>query len=167
MQGSPFEPHLILDSEDALEVVDEIKLLGLVVRSDLSWSSNTNTMCQKVFSRMWILRRLKGLGADREALLDTYNQQILSIVEFAAPVWTPGLTQSQAHQIERVQKTAVRVILGDSYTSYKQGLALMKLEPIQQRRKRLCAKFTTKAISHPRFNTWFQTTEQKKKQTIV
>lgn len=32
-----FEPQLTLDSDDALEVVDEIKLLGLVVRSDLSW----------------------------------------------------------------------------------------------------------------------------------
>lgn len=112
---------------------------------------------------MWILRRLKGLGADREALLDTYKQQILSIVEFAAPVWTPGLTRDQAHQIERVQKTVVQVILGDSYTTYKQGLVQMKLETLQHRRYKLCLKFTTKAISHPKFNSWFQTNEPKNK----
>ena len=160
-----FEPQLTLESHDTLEVVDEIKLLGLVIRSDLSWSSNTDKMCKKVFSRMWILRRLKGLGADTGALLDTYTQQILSIVEFAAPVWTPGLTQNQSYQIERVQKTAVRVILGDSYISYKQGLSQLKLQPLDQRRKKLCLKFTSKAISHPRFSSWFRSNEPAIKQT--
>ena len=117
-----FMPELTLASQDYLEVVEEIKLLGLVIRSDLSWSSNTDNMCKKAYTRMWILRRLKNIGADKDELLDVYRQQIMSVLEFAAPVWTPGITQHQIHQIERVQKTALFVILGEEYVSYKSSL---------------------------------------------
>ena len=103
-------------------VVDQVKLLGLTIRSDLNWKTNTKRMCQKGFSRMWILRRLESLGASRCDLLDTYRHQILSIMEYAAPVWTPGLTKVQADQIERVQRTAVYIILGHDFTTYRKGL---------------------------------------------
>ena len=156
------QPLLTFGSTETLEVVEEIKLLGLVIRSDLSWKTNTSKMCQKAFSRIWMLRRLKGLGADQEDLLDTYKQQILSVIEFAAPVWTPGLTQCQANKIERVQKTAVRVILGDTYISYKRGLAKLKLSTLTERRQKLCVNFTKKAINHPRFKTWFCNNDAKK-----
>lgn len=160
-----FEPLLNLGSPQTLEVVDEIKLLGLIISSDLSWESNTSKMCQKAFTRMWMLRRLQGLGADQEDLLNTYKQQILSVIEFAVPVWAPGLTKIQANRIERVQKTAVRIILGDTYISYKKGLAKLKLQTLAQRREKLCVKFTTKATKHPRFNTWFCNNDSKKTHT--
>ena len=49
-----FHPTLTLDGETQLEVVDEIKLLGVTVRSDLSWKSNTDSMCQGAYSRLWL-----------------------------------------------------------------------------------------------------------------
>ena len=82
-----FQPHMMLNTKEPLEVVEEIKLLGIVIRSDLSWSSNTNNMCKKAFSRMWIIRRLKALGAENGELVDIYRQQILSVLELAVPVW--------------------------------------------------------------------------------
>ena len=38
------------------------------------------------------------------------------------PVWQPALTKQEAYQIERVQKTACHVILGDKYDSYDSAL---------------------------------------------
>ena len=105
---------------------------------------------------MWILRRLKKLGTEQEELLDVYRQQILSVIEFSAPVWTPGLTKNQAHQIERVQQTAVHIILGEQFISYRQGLKQLKLDTLKQRRLNLCNKFTVKATKHEQFCTWFQ-----------
>ena len=59
-----------------LEVVEKCKLLGLIVRSDLKWHDNTVHMCKKGYTRMWMVRRLKKLGANIEELLDVYTKQI-------------------------------------------------------------------------------------------
>ena len=55
-------PETNLD-EHELEVVDEIRLLGLILRSDMKWTSNTENMITKANKRLWMLRRLKNLGA--------------------------------------------------------------------------------------------------------
>ena len=104
---------------------------------------------------MWILRRLDNLGASRNELLDTYKQQILSIMEYAAPVWTPALTKIQINQIERVKRTAIYIILGEEFTSYKRGLKQLGLETLEKRRRKLCTKFTLKASKHDKFSSWF------------
>ena len=59
-----FMPELRIDDHE-LEVVDEIRLLGLVIRSDMSWISNTANNVGKANKRLWILRRLKNLGAQQ------------------------------------------------------------------------------------------------------
>ena len=114
---------------------------------------------------MWIIRRLKALGAENGELVDIYRQQILSVLELAVPVWAPGLTQQQIHQLERVQKTAIRVILSDEYTSYKQGLNLLKLSTLEDRRQKLCTKFTSKALKNEKFNSWFAPNPPRNKNT--
>ena len=57
-----------------------------------------------------MLRRLKPLGASEEDLLDVYEKQIRSVLEFASPVWTSGLTNDEKNQIERVQKAAFSIL---------------------------------------------------------
>ena len=58
-----------------LEVVEEFKLLGLDIRSDLSWQSNTEQLCSKAYKRLWMLRNLKKLGVGNNELIDVYNKQ--------------------------------------------------------------------------------------------
>ena len=53
---SDFFPNLTLN-DTPLEVVEEIRLLGVMVSSDLPWRSNTTTMCKKAYSRLWMLQR--------------------------------------------------------------------------------------------------------------
>ena len=40
---------------DELEVVEETKLLGLVIRSDLSWRPNTTDMINRANRKLWTL----------------------------------------------------------------------------------------------------------------
>ena len=47
-----------------------------------------------------MLRRLKGLGANEEEILDVYQKQVRSVLELAVPVWQAGLTQQEVRQIE-------------------------------------------------------------------
>ena len=58
-------------------------------------------------------------------------------LEQAAPVWHHSLTKADCSSLERVQKTAVRVILKDRYKNYEDGLKMLKLDSLEQRRNKL------------------------------
>ena len=64
MKKYDFTPELQLGGQD-IEVVEEMKKVGFQLRSDLKTISNTRYIIKKGYSRMWILRRLKALGAKR------------------------------------------------------------------------------------------------------
>ena len=53
-----FMPQLNLGDLE-IELVEEMRVLGLIVRSDLKWSTNTENMVLKEYKRLWMLRRLK------------------------------------------------------------------------------------------------------------
>jgi len=58
--------------------------------------------------------------------------------------------------IERVQKCACYIILGNQYTSYKNALKLLDLETLESRRRKLSLKFAIKASKHSKFKAWFK-----------
>ena len=67
-------------------MVEETTLLGIKMQSNLKWGTNTSYICEKAYKRLWIIRRLKSLGATREELVDIYIKQVRYVLELAAPV---------------------------------------------------------------------------------
>ena len=67
-----FQPKIETGSGDFLEVVDEMKLLGIIVQNYMRWKSNTTNLCNKGYARLWILRNLKIFGATNADILDVY-----------------------------------------------------------------------------------------------
>ena len=112
-------------------------------------------MCEKGYARLWMLRRLRLLGASTEEMMDVYNKQVRCILELAVAVWEPGLSVSEDKQIERVQKTAFCIILGDHYLNYKNALRYLQCETLKDRRKKLCLTFAKKSLKHPKYQNWF------------
>ena len=155
-----FMPQLTIDGTNPLEVVEEFRLLGLVFKSNLSWQANTNQMCQKGFARLWMLRRLKKLGATQSEMIDVYYKQIRCILELAVAVWTPGLNKGESDQIERVQKCALHVIMGDNYQNYDHAAQLLEVDKLSQRRVQLCLNFARRLENHPKYSTWFHPAEE-------
>ena len=131
-----FVPDLSVDGS-VVETVEEMKLLGLILRNDLSWKPNTEIMTKKAYKRLWILKRLKKQGASLDDLRDIYVKQVRSVLEFGVPVWSSGITQEDATDIERVQKSFLHIALGNDYTDYKAALAESSLEMLSSRRTRL------------------------------
>ena len=148
-----FFPEITIGKE-TLDVVNEMKLLGVKISTDLKWHSNTEFITKKAYSRLWLIRRLKSFGANQNELLDVYNKQVRSTLEFAAVVWHAGLTQINTSDIERVQKSALAIILGPQYSSYDNALKLVKMESLKKRREKLSLSFARKtAKTHPH---WFE-----------
>ena len=102
-----------------------------------------------------MLRRLKGLGASETELLDVYMKQVRSVLELAVPVWQPALNQQEVKQIERVQRCALYIILGDQYSNYDHAMDLLECDNLNDRRNKLCENFAKKSVKHPKFTNWF------------
>ena len=60
-----------------LEVKRKMKILGVIVTSDLRWDSNTEYICKKAYKNMWVVRRMKALGMDTFTLLNYYFKKFV------------------------------------------------------------------------------------------
>ena len=147
-----FPPELYIQGfGEKLQVVQETKLLGVILTSDLKWSANTDFICKKGYKNMWTLRRMKKLNLDPLLILDVYIKEIRSVLELAVPAWHSGLTVKQTADIERVQRVAVYIILSDFATgksefSYDMALVVLNIEPLSVRRETLCLNFAKKTL---------------------
>ena len=155
-----FKPDLEINGQQ-LETMEEMKILGLTLRNDLSWKTNTNIMVNKAYKRLWIITRLKSRGANSEDLLDIYIKQIRCLLEYGVAVWNSNLTVSESNDIERVQKSFLHIVLGDTYKDYENALKICKLETLKERRQKLCLNFAKKAAKHPSHSKWFKPQENK------
>jgi hypothetical protein len=150
-----FLPELSLTPDTNIEVVEEMKIVGFILRSDLKTVSNTNYIIKKAYARMWIVRRLKALGASRSRLLDVLQKQVLSVLQLAVPAWDCFLTCQERADLERVLKTGLRIIWGHDYTTFEQVLIESGLKTLQESRTRIVRKFVRKSAAHNKFGKWF------------
>ena len=155
-----FFPRFTFNSNE-LEVVEEFKLLVVVIRSDLSWHANTDYMVGRAYKKIWCLKRLKQLGAKPSDLMDVYIKQIRCLLEFAVTVWHPSLTNEDRLKIERVQKAALYVIMGQEYRSYRTALKHFQLETLFLRRNKLCKTFAIKSLKDKKFSKWFKPNQKR------
>ena len=131
-----------------------IKLLGVEINDNLKFSNNTTTICKKVNSMFYKLSKMKSFGATRDDLVKIWTTILRPCAEYASPVWHPGLTLSDTQNLEKLQKTALAIILGRCYVNYKphykidnklatyqDALKILKLETLKQRREDLVTKF--------------------------
>ena len=151
-----FMPEIkVKDENQNIEVVEEFKLLGIMITSDLKWDANTNSITKKAYQRLWMVRRLMNLGLKRRNLVKVYTTQIRSLLEFGAVTWHSMLTKENEKCIERVQKAAVSIILGPDYHDYQSGLMQLGLERLDLRRVKLSLNFAKKATKHVKHSNWF------------
>ena len=82
------------------------------------------------------------MGLETEHIFDTYTKEVRSILELAVPVWHSSLTKKLSSDIERIQRIAFRIILGDDYSNYEVACTILATETIEMRREKLCLKFS-------------------------
>ena len=144
-----FPPEMILpksSSAECLDVVEFTRLLGIQISTDLRWTEQTKFICKRANSRLWMLRRMKILNINPDIIVDFYFKEIRSICEMACQVFHSGLTKNQSRDIESIQKRALKLILGELYSSYEEACTLLSAEPLSDRRDTLCLTFIKRAV---------------------
>ena len=106
-------------------IVEETKLLGTIITSDLKWKRNTREIVKNAYKRMQLLNTAANFTSNVQDLKSIYLIYVKSILDQSAIVWHSSLTSQNKRDLERVQKAAVRVILKDRYNTYKQGLKVL------------------------------------------
>ena len=146
-KNKQFNTRLTLEG-NVLDQVKETRLLGIILRDDLSWKSNTAELTRRAFSRMVILKNLVKFDVPLIDLVQIYTLYIRSVAEQSAVVWHPSITKGEQRDIERVQKVALKVIFGQNYISYENSLQLTGLETLYSRRKKLSLNFAKKCVKN-------------------
>ena len=93
---------------------------------------------------------MKYVGVEIEDLLDIYVLFIRSVDEYCSVVFHSSLTVEQSEKLEKIQKTSLKIILGDIYIDYPAALEMCGLETLASRRQRRCLDFALKSVKHPR-----------------
>ena len=84
-----------------------------------------------------------------EDLFNIYILHIRSGTEYCSTVFHNSLTTEQDNKLESIQKVALKVTLGQGYTSYEEALSKTGLVSLNKRRKDRCLRYALKATKHP------------------
>ena len=66
-----FHPRFLMNGNE-LEMTEKTNILGLILRSDFSWNSNTEYIVRRANKKHWCLRRLKNFETEIEDSLEVY-----------------------------------------------------------------------------------------------
>ena len=104
---------------------------------------------------MWILRRLKALGASKQRLLDVLQKQVLSVLTLGVPAWDCMLTLEERTDLSRVLKIGLHIVWGAEFSTFEEMVERSGLKDLQFVRNKIVKKFVRKSIQHPKFSEWF------------
>ena len=144
-----FSTRLQLNGKN-VEVIDQTRLLGTIISDDLKWNLNTENIVKKANARMELLRKVAGFGPPLEDLKTVYISFIRSLLEQSATVWHSSLSNENSEDLERVQKSACRIMLQEQYRGYRNALNRLELETLGERRENLCLNFALKCAKNPK-----------------
>jgi hypothetical protein len=89
---------------------DESKFLGFIVDSNLNWKRHVDSLCNRLGSAVFALRKLKPLISG-EALKQVYFAYFHSLLSYGTLVWG---NSTDAKRVLIVQKRAIRTLVGVS-----------------------------------------------------
>jgi hypothetical protein len=122
-----------------IDMVSETKLLGTVITDRLTWDRNTEELVKKGYKRMQLLNAAASYTSAKNDLKDIYLTFIRSVLEQSAVVWHSSLTKKNRQ----------------GYSTYKNGLKILKLDTLEKRRELLCLRFAKNCIKTEKVKNLF------------
>jgi hypothetical protein len=109
-----------------IDRADSFKLLGVYISSDMSWDFHVDYIVKKVVKRTFCIKTLVHSGIRPHDVIQVYCSVIHTILEYACPVWHPGLTKKLSKEIECIQNRCLKIVVPT--LSYSRALDEAKLD---------------------------------------
>ena len=90
------------------------KILGLTLDPHFTFGPHVKTVVGKMATRLKVLKALAGTnwGDAKEDLLLTYKALGGSIIDYAAPIFSPNLKPTHVKKLQTMQNHCLRVVTG-------------------------------------------------------
>ena len=150
-----FTTDISVNNRD-IEIVKETKLLGTHITNDLKWDKNTSEIVKRANQRMQLLNRAAKFTSNINDLKRVYLTYILNLLDQSAVIWHSSLSKKNERDLERIQKVAVKMILGKSYLNYNDGLQKLRLKKLNLRRQNICLNFAKKCLKNNKVKHFFK-----------
>ena len=118
--------------EQIIKSSTDLKLLGVTLDDDLSFSSHMSDICKKASKKAGVLVRLRNI-IPMEAKLQLYKSAILPNLTYRHLVWH-FCKASDARKLERGQERALRAVYNDRNATYEELLKKGRLSSLENRR---------------------------------
>ena len=156
---------------DVLATKSSLKLLGILFDRGLNFKDHVDYLCNKGTKRNNVLRALasEGNGLQKVQLTTVYKTLTRTVFNYAAPCWSPQVTQTNWNKLERKQIQALRTITGCTLMSSVDHLRQeTSVLPIETHNKMLTAQFpaNVRNPSHPCHETRYLENQRKMKASL-
>ena len=96
--------------------VSTFNFLGIMLDSNMLWTSHTNLVCMKLSKTIGILKRLKYIFPNK-ILFSLYNSLFIPYIQYGLLLWG-----SKYSNVEKLQKRAIRLATGSHYIAHTELL---------------------------------------------
>ena len=149
-----FNTRLQLDKSNIV-LVNSMKILGTIIKYDLTWDDNTNNIIRKVNKRMLLLKKIHSFGASPEDMVQLWKIYCRSVLEQSSVVWYSSLTQQNKNDLERTQKIFAKLVMKNKYNNYNSVLETNNLESLEDRRQELALRLAKNCTKNLKFQNLF------------
>jgi hypothetical protein len=137
------ELGVVIDG-NAIPTVKQPKLLGVVFDNLHTFAHHVKYIKNRVSQRNRVLKALAGTtwGKTKETIMTTYKAIGRSVINYAAPVWTPNVSDSRWNELQAAQNNALRCATGcHRITSTEHLHQECKMLPVKEHNHLLSKQF--------------------------
>lgn len=91
--------------------------------------------------KLFALHHLQRFGLQDPEMVSIYTGYVRPVLEYAITVCHSSLTVNQDKRLERVQRRACRIILGQRYSEYSTAIRTLGLCTLKERQTQICLDF--------------------------
>ena len=135
-----------------VEFVNTMKILGVVINSQLTWDDNTKIIVKKVNQRLQLLWSVLNFGSTIPEMVHLWKVYCLSILEQSCVVWGSSISEENKEDLERTQKYFAKLVLKDKYKNYNSALWYLNLEKLSLKREKLMIRFGKSSIENKKLH---------------
>ena len=96
--------------------VSTFNFLGIMLNSNMLWTSHTNLVCMKLSKTIGIIKRVKYIFPNK-ILFSLYNSLFIPYIQYGLLLWG-----SKYSNVEKLQKRAIRLATGSHYIALTEPL---------------------------------------------
>ena len=135
--------------------VNTMKLLGVTISGYLKWDCHVNDILKRTNTEFFLLKLLNKFRCPKSHCLKIFLSFVHPTLEYACPVWHPGISNELSDRIEAAQKRCLRIIFNGGKVPYISLLRRANLVTLKERRAQISLRSAHNALYNPRTTSLF------------